>query len=86
VSFGKENGTGLGLTVVQKIVQDHGGQVLMERTPDARTVFRITIPGRAPQGSDGSGDELAGQTFLSVTSDRATENRATENSIRHSDT
>jgi signal transduction histidine kinase len=79
VSFGKENGTGLGLTVVQKIVQDHGGQVLMERTPDARTVFRITIPGRAPQGSDD--DEPTALPFLHVTSDRAT-----ENSIRHSDT
>ncbi|MGB6402978.1 MAG: ATP-binding protein, partial [Candidatus Sulfotelmatobacter sp.] len=72
--------------VVQKIVQDHGGQVLMERTPDARTVFRITIPGRASQGSDGGGDELADRPFLSVASDRATENRPTENSIRHSDT
>jgi signal transduction histidine kinase len=81
VSFGKENGTGLGLTVVQKIVQDHGGQVLMERTPDARTVFRITIPGRASQGSDGGGDELAVRPFSSVASDRAT-----EDSIRHSDT
>ena len=80
VSFGKENGTGLGLTVVQKIVHDHGGQVLMERTPDARTVFRITLPGRAPQGSD-SEDEPATRSFLPVASDRAT-----ENSIRHSDT
>jgi signal transduction histidine kinase len=79
VSFGKENGTGLGLTVVQKIVQDHGGQVLMERTPDARTVFRITIPGGAPQGSEY--DEATDRPFLPVTSDRAT-----ENSIRHSDT
>jgi signal transduction histidine kinase len=79
VSFGKENGTGLGLTVVQKIVQDHGGQVLMERTPDARTVFRITIPGRAPHGSDD--DEAADHSFLPVSSDRTT-----ENSIRHSDT
>ena len=78
ISFGKENGTGLGLTVVQKIVQDHGGQVFMERTPDARTVFRITIPGRAPQGSD---DEPAALPFLPVPSDRET-----ENSIRHSDT
>ena len=86
VSFGKENGTGLGLTVVQKIVQDHGGRVLMERTPDARTVFRITIPGRAPQGSDGGRDDADGRPFSSVASDRATENRATENSIRHSDT
>ena len=51
VSYGKENGTGLGLTVVQKIVQDHGGEVLMERTADAHTVFRIIIPGRSPQGS-----------------------------------
>jgi signal transduction histidine kinase len=51
VSYGKENGTGLGLTIVQKIVQDHGGSVLLERTMDARTVFRITIPGRSPQGS-----------------------------------
>jgi signal transduction histidine kinase len=82
VSFGKENGTGLGLTVVQKIVQDHGGQVLMERTSDARTVFRITIPGRAPQGSvDAGDDELTAHPFLPVSSDRTT-----ENSIRHSDT
>jgi signal transduction histidine kinase len=81
VSFGKENGTGLGLTVVQKIVQDHGGNVLMERTPDARTVFRITIPGRAPQDSISNGEELAARSFLPVTSARAT-----EESIRHSDT
>jgi signal transduction histidine kinase len=82
VSFGKENGTGLGLTVVQKIVQDHGGQVLLERTSDARTVFRITLPGRAPQGSlDDGDDELTDRPFLPVNSDRAT-----ENSIRHSDT
>jgi signal transduction histidine kinase len=82
VSFGKENGTGLGLTVVQKIVQDHGGQVLLERTADARTVFRITLPGRAPQGSVDDGDDLlAARPFLPVDNDRAT-----ENSIRHSDT
>src|SRR5271165_5404150 len=80
VSFGKENGTGLGLTVVQKIVQDHGGHVLMERTADARTVFRITIPGQAPQDSGARGDELTARPFLPVDSDRPT-----ENSIRHSD-
>jgi signal transduction histidine kinase len=46
VSFGKENGTGLGLAVVQKIVQDHGGEIMLQRTPDERTVFTIVLPGR----------------------------------------
>ena len=51
LGFGKENGTGLGLTVVQKIVQDHGGQVLMERTAEAQTVILpITLPGRVSAG------------------------------------
>jgi signal transduction histidine kinase len=81
VSFGKENGTGLGLTVVQKIVQDHGGQVVLERTSDAWTVFRITLPGRGPQGPpDNGNDELLSRPFLAVP-----EKQATENSIRHSD-
>jgi signal transduction histidine kinase len=88
VSYGKENGTGLGLTVVQKIVQDHGGEVLMERTADARTVFRITIPGRSPQGSapdqnknQDSDDKLTPRPVVSLNNEQAS-----ENSIRHSDT
>ncbi|MBZ5656226.1 MAG: HAMP domain-containing histidine kinase [Acidobacteriia bacterium] len=44
VSHGKENGTGMGLTVVQKIVQDHGGDVLVERTSAGGTTFRLTLP------------------------------------------
>jgi len=80
VSFGKENGTGLGLTVVQKIVQDHGGRVFLERTEDAQTVFRITIPERAPQDSPDSHDDVSGVPFSPVDG-----HRATENSIRHSD-
>ena len=45
VSHGKENGTGLGLTVVQKIVQDHGGDVSVESTSSEGTVFLIVLPG-----------------------------------------
>jgi signal transduction histidine kinase len=83
VSFGKENGTGLGLTVVQKIVQDHGGQVLLERSSDARTIFRITLPGRAPQSNQDESDaELTARPFMPP----VTHDRTTENSIRHSET
>jgi signal transduction histidine kinase len=60
VSYGKENGTGLGLAVVQKIVQDHGGEIFLERTEDARTIFRIVLPGHVQEGlrrsNDASGD------------------------------
>jgi signal transduction histidine kinase len=51
VSEGKENGTGLGLTVVQKIVQDHGGEVVILHTSAEGTAFRITLPRPAPVAS-----------------------------------
>jgi signal transduction histidine kinase len=44
VSHGKENGTGMGLTVVQKILQDHGGDVAVEQTSASGTTFRVSIP------------------------------------------
>ncbi len=44
VSYGKENGTGLGLTVVHKIVQDHGGEIGIERTSPDGTVMVVKLP------------------------------------------
>jgi len=46
VSFGKENGTGLGLTVAQKIFQDHGGDICVESTAAGRTVFKLVLPSK----------------------------------------
>ena len=40
---GRENGTGLGLALVNKIVRDHGGWVALESVP-GRTVVRISLP------------------------------------------
>ncbi|HWY56612.1 MAG TPA: HAMP domain-containing sensor histidine kinase [Terriglobales bacterium] len=56
ISYGKENGTGLGLTVVQKIIQDHGGDVTVEKTSAEGTVFRITLPIVASSNSDSGGE------------------------------
>jgi signal transduction histidine kinase len=44
VSYGKENGTGMGLTVVQKILQDHGGDVVVEETSPEGTTFKVKVP------------------------------------------
>jgi signal transduction histidine kinase len=51
VSHGKENGTGLGLTVVQKIVQDHGGEISIAQTSAEGTTFRITLPRPVPSSA-----------------------------------
>jgi len=58
VSYGKENGTGLGLAVVQKIVQDHGGEISLQRSAEGNTIFRIVLPNRGAnaQASDGAVD------------------------------
>jgi signal transduction histidine kinase len=44
ISYGKENGTGLGLTIAQKIVQDHNGSLHLESSKPGRTVMEIVLP------------------------------------------
>lgn len=46
---GRENGTGLGLALVSKIVSDHGGWISVSSVP-GRTVFRLSLP-RAPRNA-----------------------------------
>ena len=40
----KENGTGLGLMIVQRIVREHGGTIEVESDKDRGTTFRIKLP------------------------------------------
>ncbi len=44
VSFGKENGTGLGLTIAHKILADHGGRLQLASTSASGTTFELTLP------------------------------------------
>lgn len=44
---GRENGTGLGLALVSKIISDHGGWISVTSVP-GRTVFRLSLS-RAPE-------------------------------------
>ena len=81
VSYGKENGTGLGLAVVQKIVQDHGGGISVERTAQGITVFRIALPGRMHETFRGA-PEVAVAVSSLVPAQRAD---ASHNSISHPD-
>jgi signal transduction histidine kinase len=74
VSYGKENGTGLGLAVVQKIVQDHGGEIFVERTAEAKTVFRIVLLGRAQEARGTSELTAAVPPVLSAQRDNASQN------------
>ena len=40
---GRENGTGLGLALVSKIISDHDGLITVDSVP-GRTVFRLSLP------------------------------------------
>lgn len=42
----KTHGTGLGLFVTRKLVEEHGGSVTFESSPDQGTIFRVFLPVR----------------------------------------
>ena len=51
VTYGKDEGTGLGLAVVQKIARDHGGEVTVEATGKSGTTFKLLLPIKHPTQS-----------------------------------
>jgi signal transduction histidine kinase len=59
VSFGKENGTGLGLTIVQKLLAEHGGTVELTESSPGLTMFTLTVPLVSGSESDAPEDSPA---------------------------
>ncbi len=45
-------GTALGLAIVQKICEDHGGRATLEKSELGHTVFCMTLPQRGERSTD----------------------------------
>lgn len=54
----KERGTGLGLSVTQQIVREHGGQLTCQSEPGRGTRFTITLPRAIAPGSEAPAAEV----------------------------
>jgi signal transduction histidine kinase len=44
VTYGKPNGTGLGLTISKKTIEDHHGQISVRNAPQGGALFSFTLP------------------------------------------
>jgi two-component system, NtrC family, sensor histidine kinase HydH len=42
----KSEGTGLGLALVHRVVQEHGGEIDVRSSPGLGTTFTLTLPSR----------------------------------------
>jgi nitrogen-specific signal transduction histidine kinase len=40
----KQTGSGLGLMIVQRIVDEHGGEIELASKPDVGTCFKVRLP------------------------------------------
>jgi signal transduction histidine kinase len=59
ITQGKANGTGLGLTIAHKILQDHGGDLRLESSSPGSTLFLVVLPiSRSAEPKPGSGPTL----------------------------
>src|SRR5262249_62141083 len=53
----KPSGTGLGLALVHKSVEDHAGSVSFRGTPSGGTTFTVTLPVAGVESGQSAGDD-----------------------------
>ncbi len=53
VAHRHHRGTGLGLAIVRRVMEDHGGEVLVESTPDEGSTFTLALPIADAEPRDG---------------------------------
>ncbi|HYX70747.1 MAG TPA: ATP-binding protein, partial [Terriglobales bacterium] len=51
----KRQGTGLGLSLARRIVEEHGGRVEVDSAPGQGARFTLRLPVRAPEAAAGAG-------------------------------
>ena len=55
----KAGGTGLGLAVVQQIISEHGGEVIVESLAGAGSTFYVVLPREGDEPAEGGGEEVS---------------------------
>ena len=60
VTLGKKRGTGLGLAVARRFVEDHGGTLELLPTPARGASFRFGLPLAPPAGARRPGRQAGG--------------------------
>ncbi|MGD7001859.1 ATP-binding protein [Corynebacterium halotolerans] len=48
-------GSGLGLSIVKKVIERHGGSIVVDESDDGGTLMRITLPGKPETTGDSNG-------------------------------